>query len=152
MSGKREHVAGFLINPDTTEVALISKKRPAGDPARLDAIGAEMESGERPEDAMRRTFRAHTGVDLHGWEHFATLNDHAGAVYFYRHFDTSGALSRVTTTTDEHVVVREASHPSQRLLPAITWLIPLAFYRHRDFDPVVFTERANSMTRMGGQS
>lgn len=140
----RSYVAGILIDAETLDVALIRKNRPEWQSGLLNAIGGKVEPGEEPLDAMRREFDEETGVAQDGWEHFATVHDHTGAVTFYRHFDTTGALGRVRTTTDERVEVHCGTEPIAGLVPSMSWLLPLALYRHGTFDPVTFIEHAGS--------
>jgi 8-oxo-dGTP diphosphatase len=139
----KTYACGFLIDTETNRVALIRKNRPTWQAGRLNAIGGKVEAGEWPLDAMRREFREETGAQVDDWQHIATVLDFTGSVYVYRHFDTTGLIDRLTTTTDEAVEIHSTLGPIADLMPIQTWLLPLALYRHGDFDPVVFTEREN---------
>ena len=139
----KTYVMGLLIDTETNRVALIRKNRPAWQAGRLNAVGGKVEAGEWPIDAMRREFREETGAQVNDWQHIATVLDFTGSIYVYRHFDTTGLIDQVMTATDEAVEVHPTDQPIADLMPLITWLLPLALYRHGDFDPVVFSEREN---------
>lgn len=139
----KTYACGFLIDTETNRVALIRKNRPVWQAGRLNAVGGKVEPGEWPLDAMRREFREETGARVDDWQHIATVLDFTGSVYVYRHFDTTGLIDRLATTTDEAVEIHSTRAYIADLMPIQTWLLPLALYRHGDFDPIVFTEREN---------
>lgn len=142
----KTYACGFLIDPETHRVALIRKNRPAWQAGRLNAVGGKVEPGETTLAAMRREFREETGVVVLDWQRIATVHDFTGVFCVYRHFDTTGLIDQVATTTDEAVEVHSTLGPIADLMPIQTWLLPLAAYRHGDFDPVTFIERENIMS------
>lgn len=132
-------VAGFLIDPVQQVVALVRKQRPAWQAGRLNAIGGHVEPGESFDEAMRREFVEETGVDRDDWQHFATVCGDWGEVRFYRAF---GDVDQARTTTDEPIEHWWVPNvlTSADILPNLTWLLPLALYRHDVYEPVVARE------------
>lgn len=135
------YVAGFAFDREAGLVALIRKARPEWQAGRLNAIGGHIEPGERPHDAMVREFEEETGARIPWWDHFATVSGDWGCVYFYR-TDVPGLLDRVSTTTDEPVECYRVSELGSvpDTLPNLSWLIPLALYRHDIYEPLIAME------------
>ena len=68
------YVAGFLIDREARQIALIRKNRPEWQAGQLNGIGGHIEPGEVPREAMRREFMEETGFDSSLWEHFADVS------------------------------------------------------------------------------
>jgi 8-oxo-dGTP diphosphatase len=133
-----EYVAGFLFDPAGERVALVRKGKPAWQAGRLNGIGGKVEPGEPPAEAMRREFCEEAGLDLAGWDLFATVGGDWGRVWFYRLFVTSGTLAQVRTMEAEEIAVHDVASIRFGVdtLPNLGWLIPLARYRHDRYEPV----------------
>ena len=76
-------VAGFLLNHQATQVALVLKKRPKWQAGNYNAIGGKIEAGETSLEAMHREFREETGVLIDTWIHFETIGGEDWQVDFY---------------------------------------------------------------------
>lgn len=144
--GPRAYVVGFLFSEPSGLVALVRKNRPDWQAGRLNGIGGKVEAGETPSEAMRREFHEEAGLDLEGWEHFATVeaqNHTGGRIFFYRLVVEDETFSGARTMTDEpietHVVA--AVVPTEDVLPNLSWLLPLARYRHDTYEPLIARER-----------
>lgn len=158
-------VAGFLIeaappslrgrgrvlspHPDPL-IAFVRKNRPDWQAGFLNAVGGRIEPGESAVEAMRREFREETSLDtasIGEWEHFATVEGDWGLVHFYRLFAPATAFDRLRTTTDERIEVYRQSlafSPPAITLPSLSWLLPLALYRHDTYAPVVARETSGT--------
>jgi 8-oxo-dGTP diphosphatase len=134
------YCAGFLFD-DSGRVALVRKNRPAWQAGRLNGVGGHVEKGETPAEAMRREFWEEAGLDLEGWEHFATVTFPAGEVWFYRLLVDIETLDQVETKTDEPIEIHSASGIAYLpTLPNLSWLVPLAAYRHDRYAPLIAAE------------
>lgn len=136
------YVAGFLICGE--RVLLIRKSRPEWQRGRLNGIGGHIETGESPAEAMRREFREEAGLDIDDWEHFATVRgDWWGEVWFFRLEVPSEVFFSIKTgLVDEGNLERRHLNEAQAYgaLPNLSWLLPLAAYRHDSYAPVIATE------------
>lgn len=134
----RYYVAGFRIDPAAGTVALIRKGKPDWQAGKLNAIGGKIEDGEDQPDAMRREFREEAGLDIPDWQWFATVEGEWGTVWFFRSF---GPTSGVRTMEAEPIEVHPLDAvPYAECLPNLSWLLPLALYRHDDYRPLWATE------------
>jgi 8-oxo-dGTP diphosphatase len=136
-----EYVAGFLIAVDTQQVVLVRKDRPAWQAGRLNGVGGHIEPGETPEEAMRREFCEEAGLDLDGWEHFATVEGDWGSVRFFRLFSSASVVWSAETQESEPIERHPVDRFDPDMLPNLSWLLPLATYRHDGYAPVVARER-----------
>ena len=124
----QQYACGYLIGPDR-RVVLIRKNRPEWQAGRLNGVGGHVEPGETPVEAMRREFREETGLDVDGWEHFATILWSTGETYFYRRFAADDLIDAVRTVTDEVIEVHPMEDtPWNDGVAALSWLLPLALY------------------------
>jgi 8-oxo-dGTP diphosphatase len=128
-SNEQHYVCGFLFSPDRARVLLIRKRRPAWQAGKLNGVGGKIETGETPQEAMRREFREEAGVDVPEWQHVLTLSgaDDAGsgrswAGHFFRAF---GDLSRASAMTDEALEIYETAALPRDTIPNLRWMIPL---------------------------
>lgn len=136
------YAAGFLFDEDG-RVVLIRKKRPTWQAGRLNGVGGHVEPGESPAQTMRREFEEEAGLDLDGWDHFATVTFPYGAVWFFRLVVSAEILAGVRAGTDEHLEVlplAEAVAERTSVIENLRWLLPLAWYRHDRYVPVVAAE------------
>jgi 8-oxo-dGTP pyrophosphatase MutT (NUDIX family) len=78
----RRYVAGFLMRGG--EVLLVRKNRPTWQDGLMNAIGGEINEGEKPEHAMLREFQEETGLVVTNWSFFATETGPGYEVLFYR--------------------------------------------------------------------
>ncbi len=118
-----EYVAGFLFDLD--RVALVVKNRPKWQAGKMNGIGGHIEDGETPAQAMSREFVEETGhPDPISWIPFAVLSGEQFAVHFFYAY---GDSSKVTTMTDEEIVVVPVEEINEaNAIPNLTWLIPMA--------------------------
>lgn len=134
-----DYVAGFMFTEDANHVALIEKQRPDWQRLKLNGIGGHVEANESPKDAMIREFEEEAGVHYEDWELFARLSGDFGTVFFYRAFsDTAFYLD---SKTDEEINLYAFSLMDySRCIPNLSFLLPIARYRHDNFDVVDFKE------------
>lgn len=128
----RVYVVGFLFNEDLSRVALIRKARPDWQRGRLNGIGGKVEIFETPATAMRREFREETGLDVEHWHERAVLRDlkHDGQIHFFVASGPTFDLFRLKNPDQtEPVVVCQADHLPEDVLPNLRWLIPLVVDR-----------------------
>ncbi len=124
-----EYVAGFLFNPDRSQVAMVRKNRPSWQAGMLNGIGGKLEFNERWDEAMAREFEEETGVSIppEDWQHVVTL--YRRDVFWlkiYRAF--SDKISDVKTVTDEQILISPIRERRLVLSPALqnlSWLIPM---------------------------
>jgi 8-oxo-dGTP diphosphatase len=136
----QRYACGYLIDPDR-RVVLIRKNRPAWQAGRLNGVGGHVEPGETPVEAMRREFFEETGLDVDGWQHFATVAWSTGETNFYRRFADAALLDAARTVTDEVIEVHPFDGiPWQETVPSLAWLLPLALYPTPLAEPVVVRE------------
>lgn len=133
------YCAGFLFSDDG-RVWLVRKNRPAWQAGKLNGIGGHVEPGETPAEAMRREFREEAGLDLDGWDHYATVTFPAGEVWFYRLTVDAATFSKAEAKTDELIVPVAVDRVPVIAIPNLHWLIPLALYTHDRYAPVVAAE------------
>lgn len=117
------YVAGFLFRNQCTEVALVTKSKPAWQAGWMNGIGGKVEPGETIEDAIRREFREETGADIQAWRHVCHLRGKDWSVVFF----TSQDEAEIRTMEDEPVDWYTVDDLS--ILPVIRnlrWLIPMA--------------------------
>jgi 8-oxo-dGTP diphosphatase len=134
---KTLYVAGFLIDPNTRQVALVRKNRPTWQAGKLNAIGGKIEPGETSADAMRREFLEEAGQDISAWKHFATVAGCMYEVHFYRAF---GTLEHVRTMESEPIELHNLDNIGDDIIANLSWLLPLAMYTHDIYEPVVAQE------------
>ena len=118
-----EYVVGFLFQDN--KVALVVKNRPKWQQGRMNGIGGHIEDGETPDQAMAREFEEETGYaeDIN-WAPFAVLS---GAHFVVHFFYAWGDLTKVSTVTDEQIVVVDTDQINYaNAIPNLTWLIPMA--------------------------
>jgi 8-oxo-dGTP diphosphatase len=153
-SQMREYVVGFLICERSGLVALVRKARPDWQAGRLNGVGGKVEAGETPLAAMRREFAEEAGLDLGResgceWEHFLTIEEPGkrqtygpGKIHFYRLFVPEKTFSQVRAMTDEPIETHPATAASlaDDALPNLSWILPLALYRHDTYEPIVARE------------
>jgi 8-oxo-dGTP diphosphatase len=131
-----EYVLGFAFNPKRTHVMLIEKQRPKWQKGLINGIGGHVNPHEDPGDAMRREGIEETRIDFMDWKPFVKLRgrDVRGQdprstfqVHCYSSFSVD--FRHVKTTTDERVIrfpLKRLMEPHNRLIPNLTWLIPMA--------------------------
>lgn len=136
------YVAGFLFDESSERVVLVRKGKPEWQRGRLNGVGGKIEPGETEAQAMRREFAEEAGVTVEGWEPFAIVWGSWGWVQFFR---ANGDVNSVYTAEaeGEQIEVHDVSAvPWDQCLPNLSWLIPLALYRHDAYVPVIARERA----------
>lgn len=135
-------VAGFCFDP-AGRVLLVRKRRPAWQAGRLNGVGGKVESGETPAAAMRREFAEEAGLDLPGWDRFAAVSFSHGRVEFFRLFVTAEMFAAAHACTDEPLEAHRWVDlvASAEVIPNLSWLLPLAAYRHDRYEPVLAVER-----------
>lgn len=125
----QEYVVGFLFNNALDKVTLIRKNKPDWQKGLLNGPGGKIENNESPSRAMTREFREECGIELKEWDLFCTIYFKEAAVYFFKKRLPVGMrmedLTRsVTSETLEYIYIH--SLPSERTIPNLQWLIPMA--------------------------
>lgn len=140
-----DYVAGFLLSPNATQVALIEKKKgPAAIVSKLNAIGGKIEAMESPEAAMRREFSEETGVDISAWRRFVVLKHSAWNVHFF--VARSTLLYNVRTTESEKVSIYFVADIGKlNVVPNVRWILPMALSLHLGESADSFTVLENHL-------
>lgn len=85
-----QYVLGFAFNSHKDSVLLVKKKfGPKVNIGRLNGVGGELKSDEKPSDAMEREFKEKTGCTAI-WERIGTLVGEGWLVYIYKGKDVIG--------------------------------------------------------------
>lgn len=132
-----KYVVGFLFNDDLTEVLLINKTKPKWQNGKLNGVGGKIEKDETKVEAMVREFQEETSVssDSKDWHLFCSLTEFQNSrdlhsVFCLRAVSNFHDLSNldIKQTTEEKPEVFKVSEVSMsdRILPNLKWLIPLA--------------------------
>jgi 8-oxo-dGTP pyrophosphatase MutT (NUDIX family) len=136
----REFVCGFLMSGG--EVALVSKTRPAWQLGKLNGVGGEVLTNEDPLVTMCREWCEETGdKTAYPWQEFMMLQEPDGTIVHFFRAETEvpepgGPLLALPPTNDvgeslgwydlDHL--RSASRGyTDRLIPNLHWLLPMAF-------------------------
>ena len=79
------YVCGFAFSSDLEKLLLIRKARPEWQAGRLNGLGGEIRSGERPVDAMVREFLEESGLSTtpSHWDQRLVLNGPIWKVVFF---------------------------------------------------------------------
>lgn len=96
-------VAGFVIDEEALQVALILKNRPAYLADQWNGIGGSVDPGETPEQAMEREFFEETGVAVTGFLRFAIYKCGPHGTLIHWFIACTNRVSEVRSTTDEEV-------------------------------------------------
>lgn len=144
-----DYVAGFLH--DGIRVVLVRKKKPEWQYGKLNAVGGKIEPGEDARQAMSREFLEETGVHIaqKTWRKLLTLTDETRSfnVEFFTAWQPSQILDQCRTMEDEQICLLEirdlfgpglVSH--RAMIPNLTWILPLALYRHDVYRPFMVKE------------
>jgi 8-oxo-dGTP diphosphatase len=150
-----EYVLGFAFNPQRTHVMLMEKRRPKWQGGLINGIGGHIENHETPADAMRRESREETKIDFLEWKLFVQLrgrdirgNNPSNTFQVHCYSDFSVNFRQVKTMTDERVIrfpLKQLMEPKNRVIPNLTWLIPMAmsFERGERCENFVVEEKYN---------
>lgn len=130
-----EYVVGFALDR-YGRVALICKNRPEWQAGLLNGIGGHVEAGEDPDVAMKREFEEETGARVDGWRKFVVMDFPGARIHFYKARVSEGVMDLLRTTTDEQVIVLNAPVQVRRIVPNLSWLLPLAMYTADDYDVI----------------
>jgi 8-oxo-dGTP diphosphatase len=127
------YAVGFMVAPETDQVLLIRKNRPAWQAGRLNGIGGHVEPGESPYECMLREFGEETGLAYRAWTTMLCMEFPGARIWFYRAHVTPDYLRLAKTTTDEPVEVHRigallTDAEGKRMLPNLRWLLPMAVY------------------------
>lgn len=120
-----EYVAGFLFDEFFEHVVLVRKEKPAWQKDRLNGVGGKIESGETPEQAMRREFFEEAGMDVPNWREFCALSGDDWIVHF---FYATGDVEAAKTMTEETIGFWNVDELpwDHSVIPNLHWLIPMA--------------------------
>jgi 8-oxo-dGTP diphosphatase len=142
--GVVRYVAGFAFDKGCRTVALVRKARPAWQAGKLNGIGGHIEEGETPEMAMEREFGEEAGLDLGGWEHFATLTGNGFEVVFFR--IESSLVRGVRSAGDEPVDLYPVATLGDRedRISNIGWLVNMALAGSRHDWPYLIREKVEA--------
>ena len=127
-----------MFSEDERDVLLIEKQNPSWQKGFLNAIGGKVEPGEEPLEAMTREFEEEAGVrtESSSWCHFVTIQTGTAQVDFF--FTHSNLLYKAQTVELEKVVCCYVAGLPAKILPNLTWLIPLALDKTLSFARPVF--------------
>ena len=123
-----DYVAGFLLSPDRSQVALVRKAKPAWQVGRWNGVGGKIEEGETPMAAMVREYWEEAGVMTWPlqWQHRVTLSFNGGRVYFFLGFSEQVTLTRTAHHEVEPVQAHQLSQLANiPLMQNLRWIIPL---------------------------
>lgn len=139
------YVCGFYFNEARTKVVLVEKLRgPDAVIGKLNGVGGKVEKMETPWEAMVREFEEEAGVrtKTHDWNLFLTLAGEWGTVHFLR---TTGDISVVRQMEDEDISVYavDSWYIRDRVVPNLTWILPLAAFTHDEYARVEALEMPN---------
>lgn len=143
-----EYVVGFAFDW-YGRVALIRKNRPEWQVGRLNGIGGHVEPGESADAAMEREFWEETATRLTAWDLFAVMDFPGARIHFYRLLDLDPrVLDGLITNTDEQVcLVWPTDGNWHRMVPNLSWLLPLAAYTADTYEPIrVHAQMAEAVT------
>lgn len=132
------YVVGFLVAPETDEVLLIRKNRPAWQAGLLNGPGGHVEPGESAMDAMRREFWEEAGLEAPWWTKMLLMHLPAADIWFFRWRCAPSFLRQAESRTDEPVEVwriADLLQPGAPIVPNLRWLLPLAAYQDDRYDP-----------------
>jgi 8-oxo-dGTP diphosphatase len=121
---KKEYVAGFLFDPDTQKVALVTKAKPQWQAGKLNGIGGKIEPNEDPETAMVREFLEETGALVEGWRLFCDLRGNDWRVFMYTVKKSGVSLATMEEEAIDWWPVSDL--PNFNCITNLRWLIPLA--------------------------
>ena len=133
-----EYVLGFAFSEPIGhfEVALIKKTKPDWQAGKWNGIGGKIEKGEAPLDSMVREFKEETGVDTHPgiWQPFAVMELTLAQVRCYAAYLLDHDFLSINTTTEEQVRRWDVYEvlDSEKVLPNLLWLVPMAISRLRN--------------------
>lgn len=139
MSEIKEYVCGFLLffnveqatfdfimHPDKAKrkVLLIAKNRPEKQAGKFNGVGGAIEIGEEPLAAMIRECKEETGLSVNDWTKFAVIEGSDYRVHFFKSLtDTIPSWKKMT---DEAVFAVSVDDLPKNLVPAVSYLVPLA--------------------------
>lgn len=137
--GVTGYAVGFAISgdTDTPNVLLIEKARPEWQAGKLNGIGGHIEPGETPHQAMRREFKEETGLLIHSWGHFLTMEFPGAVIWFFRTRVSQDTLDKAESLTDEKVICMNIDAVTRNnIIPNLAWLVPLAAYNADTYKPI----------------
>jgi 8-oxo-dGTP diphosphatase len=126
-------VAGFLINPRRSTVALIEKQKPEWQKGLLNGIGGKIEEGETPIEAMKREFLEETGATVDSWREFAHMNHSGNEVHFFTAQSESVTIRSLTIEKVDWYNIDDIVTYQYRIINNLSWLIPLALDKDEVF-------------------
>lgn len=135
----KEYTLGFYFSADLKKVLLIKKNKPEWQAGRWNGVGGQVESkkdtkniGALQNNCMVREFEEETGIftGLTEWNEFALLRYSEWNVYVYYTIYRRGH-AKPESITGEKVFWYDLSKNSKKLLPNLSWLIPMALEIHK---------------------
>lgn len=120
----QRYVCGFLFDQERKRVLLIRKKDPEWQRGLLNGVGGKIEPLETPVAAMWREFQEEIGWDVVAWREFAAVS---GKGYHVTFFWADGYIDgNLGQATEDVEIVQIDSLASQKTIPNLQWLIPMA--------------------------
>lgn len=100
----KKYVLGFMVSPETNEVALIRKNHPYEQLNKLNGIGGGVKPNETFLDAMIREFEEETGYLQKEWNFVGMHTDNPDN-YLMAVYMVEGDVSQLVTKTSEPIEI-----------------------------------------------
>ena len=141
-----DYVAGFAFDGTGEHVLLVRKTHPTWQAGKLNGIGGKIEPGETPAVAMVREFAEEAAIDTDeaSWRLVVTLHSGEHTIWFFAATLPLAVLRAAAghfNDTGEPIGLWPVrALPGQAAIPNLSWLVPLAAYRHDTYEPITVIE------------
>lgn len=147
------YVAGFAFSDrDPRNILMVRKEQPSWQKGKLNAIGGKVQPLESVAHAMIREFYEETGINTteNQWDRISILRSGEHDIHFFRaqlsHEDLAGRNDQFNDAGEKtfliewkHLLMGQYSLGFD-YIPNLSWLLPLAAYRHDTYHPLYAVE------------